>query len=379
MNKVYIDKVKVYKRNKRKNKPKIAKEGAKNIEPVVDELNDILEPVIVNELNDAVEPVVEELNDLIESELVEELNDIVEPIVEENSLKNADAKIINPAEIRYNNKVEIRYNGNKRKNNIKVNKAKANKGNVKKIEPVLIDRIFDCVETCVKEHSPRCTDFEITSPDNIPFNSKVDICEANVKIKIKKICNKIFIQGNEIDTGIDNEIPSNETNIINIDESLINICSRRGCTRFDLKVNEWVEACVEIVICIKGIAYVGESFDEVEFEAVGVVEDEVCIPLMYCISVPNFIGSDNIPYLKQCNSIQAFVDENFIFLSALPDENANIEKLLGKFVITYCVCSEVESIVPNWVETNNKKNKISKPKRTEITRDKITMVNKRRA
>ena len=356
MNKVYIDKVKVYKRNKNKYRPKVDKESTKNVEPVI-------EPEI--------EPV-----------LVDEINDLIETVVQENSNIIEESKVINQIEIqndiRYNNKVEIVYNGNKRKNKVKVNKNNK-KSNKQDSEPVLIDRVFDCVEACVKEYSPRCTDFEIISPDNIPFNSKVEICEAKVKIKIKKICNKIFIQGNEIDLDNDNIIPSKEPNIINLDESLINICKTTKCTQFNLRINEWVEACVEIEICIKGIAYVGESFDEVEFAAVGIVEDEVCIPLMYSISVPNFIGSDNIPYLRQRNSIEAFVDEDFIFLSALPDENANIEKLLGKFVITYCVCSEMESIAPNYLVKYNNTGNSSRPKTSEISREKIIIGNKKRA
>jgi len=270
-----------------------------------------------------------------------------------------------------------KHNKNKGKINSKKHKYGIAKEETKcklPVEPVLIDKIYDNTEAIGKENSPKCIDFEIISPCKIPFNSSVEIIETKTTVQVKRLNNKIFIQGHEID--FNHELCSNETNKIRIDESLINLCKSKKYPNFDLKVNEWVEAYVDIQICIKGIAYVDECYDEICFEAVGYMEDKICIPLMYNICVPNFIKNNEKPYLKQTNNIKTLVDPNFIFLSALPDCNSFIEKLLGKLVITYGVSSTIESIVPTYLDTSKSKSKNSRKKIS--THSKVITINNKR-
>ena len=242
-------------------------------------------------------------------------------------------------------------------------------------ETVLMDKVYDKVNTVVTENIPRCVEFEIKGECELPFNSKVEILETTVITKVKKLNNKIFIQGHEIDS--DHEVHHHECNKITLDDSLINICKSKKYPKFALKVNEWVEICVEIEICIKAVAYVDDCDDEICFEAVGCFEDEICVPLMYTICVPNFIEDCEKPYLEQCNFVEALVDQSFIFLSPLPDCYCNIEKLLGKLVITYCVSSNMKSIAPNYIDKNKKNNKNNKKRWTSC--DNIIIVNNKRA
>jgi hypothetical protein len=276
------------------------------------------------------------------------------------------------AKIYVNTNDICKINTSNKKNN--KSEDKFNEEYIKNKEPVLIDKVYDDVKSVDNENNPRCIEFKIKDQCELPFNCKVEILETTITTKVKKLGNKIFIQGREID--FDNDSFSNEPNIINLDESLINICRSKKYPKFALKVNEWVEACVEIDICIKAVAYVDDCDEEICFEAVGCIDDELCIPLMYTICVPNFIENDDKPYLKQTNEIQGIVDQSFIFLSPLPDCDGNIEKLLGKLVVTYCVSSNIESIIPNYVQPN--KNKNIKNKKIWTTCDEISVINNKK-
>lgn len=254
---------------------------------------------------------------------------------------------------------------------------KFNNKYIKNKEPILIDKVYDSIKTVENENSPRCMEFEIKGECELPFNCKIEILETTITTKVKKLGNKIFIQGHEID--LDSDSFCNEPNIIKLDESLINICKSKKYPKFALKVNEWVEACVEIDVCIQAVAYVDDCDDEICFEAVSCIDDELCIPLMYTISVPNFIEDNNKPYLKQTDDLLGIIDQSFIFLSPLPDCDGNIEKLLGKLVVTYCVSSNVESIVPNCPEFKDyKKDKNVKTKRKINVTDKVSIMNSKK-
>jgi len=208
------------------------------------------------------------------------------------------------------------------------------------------------------------------------FNHATKVWSNPIQITNSKTP-KIYLSIIKDSMNFDNELFSNNPNKIMIDESLINLCKSKKYPKFDLKVNEWVEAYVDIQVCIKGIAYVDECYDEICFEAVGYIEDKVCIPLMNTICVPNFIKNTEKPYLKHTNNIKTLVDPSFIFLSSLPDCNSSIERLLGKLVITYCVSSTMESIVPTYVDTSKHKSKRPNKKQSKFNTVIIKNNNKR--